>query len=658
MKFLTDVPRISFLYNGKNFEDCMLKKEVKERGNELITVYILENGLKLTNIAKKYTDYGAYEWVSWLENISDRPTSIISDLWDCDCEFPLEEDAPAAWTAYLPDPEKATKILVPRGSDNTLYDFYTAEDNIETVHDIVNHIFPGQVKEYHANNGHSSSKSTAPFFNIHRQGKGYIGAIGWSGQWFAKFTRTDSGIRVQTKVEDTNFMLYPGEKIRTSSIVLMPYIGSIVESQNKWRRLVKDHFSLIGQPGREEKPPFCAGLWGGMSSQGAIERIKAVAEHNLPFEYFWMDAGWYGTGTEESPDEFEGDWYAYTGDWRVNPNHHPNALQDVVAEIKKTGKKFLLWFEPERVCLNMPIVSQHPEYFLDSPTEEDENRMLNLGNPEAWDYCVETMSDLIQELHVSCFRQDFNFEPIEFWRRHDAPYRKGITEIKYVMGFYRFWDTLLERFPHLLIDNCAGGGRRIDIETMRRSIPLWRSDAQCPANFPPEYSQNHNITYSTWLPYSGTSAGRNYDVYQIRSSYAPAMTTNYTFSERNTFGDDVEKMEILKKCMQEYLKVRPYFLADMYPLTEISDKMDCWCAVQYNRPESDDGMVQVFRRPKSAVCESVYPLAGISADRRYRFTDADDNSVQEFDGKELIENGFPVRIATRRTAKIYFYEVI
>jgi len=37
----------------------------------------------------------------------------------------------------------------------------------------------------------------------------------------------------------------------------------------------------------------------------------------------------------------------------------------------------------------------------------------------------------------------------------------------------------------MLIDNCYAGGQNIDLETIRRSIPLWRSDYQVNQNFDP-----------------------------------------------------------------------------------------------------------------------------------------------------------------------------
>lgn len=169
-----------------------------------------------------------------------------------------------------------------------------------------------------------------------------IFAIGWTGQWQCDLDRTENGLRIRTKIEDTNFRLFPGEKIRTSSVVIMPYTGSVAESQNQWRRLVKNEFSLIGKPGRDKEGVFCAGIWGGMSDSGVLSRIHTIQENELPFEDIWMDAGWHGTDNKPSPDEFEGNWPIYTGDWRINPIHHPNHLTDVAEAIQKAGLNYQL----------------------------------------------------------------------------------------------------------------------------------------------------------------------------------------------------------------------------------------------------------------------------------------------------------------------------
>lgn len=664
MDFLKNSKRFSFRLGEKDALGNVCETETVRDGDTLTTVYRFEGGLTVTNIARKHGkcaggDVGAdaYEWVNLFENTGNEPTEIISELWDCDVEIPFEKDAPKGWTAYIPDKEKVMKIYAPSGSTWTGYEFFANPD--ESVQGFYPYyLFPDHAHKSYSTCGGRSSNSRAPFFNIHRQGAGVIFAIGWTGQWICDIDRTETGVRIRTKIEDTHFRLLPGEKIRTSSVVIMPYNGTVTESQNMWRRLVRRDFSLIGKPGRDAEGIFCAGIWGGKSDEGVLSRINKIRENKLPFEDIWMDAGWYGTDPTPSPDEFEGRWYDHTGDWRVNAHHHPNGLEPISKAVRDAGMKYLLWVEPERVIRSTPIAKEHPEYFLTSPNAECTSLLLNLGDEEAWNYCFNTLSELIERLNLHYYRQDFNTEPLEYWRKNDSEDRVGISEIKYISGLYRLWDALLEKFPHLMIDNCSSGGRRIDIETLRRSVPLWRSDAQCPANYPCEIAQMHNMAFSAWIPYNGTGTGRGLgDTYRARSAYSGALTTNYSFSERESYCENEKEIEWLRRIGEEYLRVRPYFYGDIYPLTQISDRTDIWSAVQFDRPEKGDGIVQVFRREDAPYTDASFALHGISADKTYIFRDADADEAFEVRGEELVRNGFCVHIAEKRCAKIYFYSV-
>ena len=281
-----------------------------------------------------------------------------------------------------------------------------------------------------------------------------------------------------------------------------------------------------------------------------------------------------------------------------------------------------------------------------------------LGDERAWQYCFDILTEKIDKLNISVYRQDFNFHPLAYWRKYDTEDRKGITEIKHINGLYRLWDALLEKYPYLLIDNCASGGRRIDIETLRRSVPLWRSDAQCPANPVPEITQAHAASHSMWMPYSGTSAGRVwFDTYRFRSAYAPAMSTNFTFSERNTFGDDPKKMAWLKNMCEEYLRIRPYLSKDVYPLTLPSDTKDIWSAIQYHDTETDSGVIIAFRRENSPYKEANFPLFGLSADKNYVFEEVGGEKLTG-NGCELMDEGLTLTINAKRDSKVYFYRTI
>ncbi len=649
-----DEKYFSFSYNGKNIFSHKLTVTKRKNGNEKEIEYLTEDGLKITNVFKEYPEFNAFEWVTYFENTSDTPSGILSDINDCDIDIPFSYDEPLPRCAYLPERDKAVKIYAPYGSLWDKNEFLCDVDTFKN-NKFSNHIYPNETKLFKTSGGRSS-QAMAPFFNIHRQNKGVIFAIGWTGQWNCGIKRTNDSVTIKSGIEDAKFYLLPHEKIRTSSAVLMKYEGSFVESQNKWRRFIKKHFSIIGKDKRPSECPLCASVWGGMPTKSLLEKIEIIKKEKIPFQYIWMDAGWNGTSEKPCPDEFSGDWPDFTGDWRVNKTHHPDNLLEVRKAISDAGLKFLLWFEPERVRSITPIAAEHPEYFLKDSDNCD--YLLNLGNNDALKYCFDTLSKCIESLKIDFYRQDFNFDPLNRWRSNDEENRHGITEIKYITGLYKLWDDLLLKFPNLCIDNCASGGRRIDIETLRRSVPLWRSDFQCPANYDIEATQAHNMQFSLWLPYSATGSGRDWgDSYRIRSAYSSGLTTNYTYTENQNLTSK-EQIEWIKKYLSEYLELKKYFSADFYPLTDSVESEYSWNVSQFNRPEENDGMVQAFRHEKSPFETANFKLFGIEPDKTYRVTDIDDGSYYDVYGEELMEKGLKIITDSPRCAKIYIYKVI
>ena len=622
------------------------RREAEEDGFSVTRRY--EGGLEAVTRCRLYGDFGAVEWVNTLTNRSDTVSALISEVCDCDIDLGFAHDEKRRASAKMPREEDAVVMVSPSGSTWSAKEFY--DEPYRVVGDrLAGLLFPGDERRVTTSGGRSC-EAKAPFFNFRKGDRGYIVAVGWSGQWFLKLRRENDFLNVKTGIENLSFRLEPGESVRLSSVVIMPYSGDFLDGQNKWRRLVRAHFSLIGQPGRMTHAPYCVGLWGGMSTKGALDRLEVLGRCNIDADTVWMDAGWYGCGEKPSPDEFEGDWAVHTGDWRVNENYHPDKLREVTKRVHEGGRGFLLWFEPERVRAEAPIASEHPEYFLKIEGRRD--LLLNLGDPKAWKYCFDTLCERIQTLEIDFLRIDFNIAPLKYWDANDTSDHRGITQIRYINGLYALWDALLCRFPKLMIDSCASGGRRIDIETLRRSVPLWRSDAMCPSDFAPETAQCHSLTFPLWLPWSGTGAGRIWpDTYRFRSCYAPALTANYAYSERDSFGGDPEKLEWYECMSEEYLRVRPYMDGDFYPLTELTVARDAWTALQYHLPEKDAGVVLAFRREASPFPIAEFRLRGLCDGENYTFTDADSGERFELNG-----NALKIELTKKRASKLLFYE--
>ena len=647
---MKNTDRFSFIYGKKHAFERAFCKSTEVNGYTVKTVYIFENKLKVTNTAVYFPDFDACRWVNTLENIGDTETELIEELWDCDTELPLFKEEKRSPCAYCPSKDEVTQVFSPLGANVGASDFHASVDGVNF--NMPDYIFTGKTLRFKSVSGRSSD-GHAPFFNIHKSGKGYISAVGWTGQWNCHISRTYEGIGIKSKIEDTSFVLYPGEKIRTSSAVIMEYTGGIEDAQNKWRRFLRAYFSPVKSCG---EVPFSAGIWGGMESREVVSRTDTLVSHGIPTEYVWMDAGWYGADTMPTPNEFEGDWASHTGDWRISPHIHPQGMRDVAEKIRRSGKKFLLWLEPERVRADTPIVREHPEYFLSSGREGESNFLLDLGNENAWKYCFDTLCGIIESLGVRCYRQDFNFYPLSVWRNNDAENRRGITEIKHITGLYRLWDALRGRFPELIIDNCASGGKRIDVETLSRSVPLWRSDVYCPANYKAEAAQMHMMNYSLWMPYSGTGSGRSYDIYSLRSAYACGMRLCHPFSASEPF-DGEENLRLLAEAGREYLSVRKYFDGDVYRLTGPSCDESSWCVLQWDRPEYADGMIQIFKRENSIHREAFLPLRKIDAQKTYIFKDIDGEEFS-VSGEELLKSGLAIRIEQKRAAKIFIYKTV
>jgi alpha-galactosidase len=116
--------------------------------------------------------------------------------------------------------------------------------------------------------------------------------------------------------------------------------------------------------------------------------------------------------------------------------------------------------------------------------------------------------------------------PIDYWRGNDAPDRQGITENFHVQGYLAYWDELRKRNPQLIIDSCASGGRRNDLETMRRAIPLHPTDYNY-ADLSAKQAFHHSL--SQWIPYYGSNTVPidSVDPYAIRSGHALGMVLGY-----------------------------------------------------------------------------------------------------------------------------------
>jgi Alpha-galactosidase len=401
---------------------------------------------------------------------------------------------------------------------------------------------------------------------------------------------------------------------------------------NQFRRFILAHHSRKVDGKFAEYPlsgsfdygdPAPCGEYECLTEEMAVALVKRYEQFGILPELFWLDAGWY-TGCNSFKEN--GQWGENVGNWTVEKKRFPNGLRPVANAVHAVGAKFMVWFEPERVRPKTQLAIEHPEWLI--KVAKRETFLLDLGNKEALGWLINHIGNLIEKEGIDYYRQDFNFDPFPYWKANDKPNRIGISEIRHIEGLYAFWDALLERFPKLLIDNCAAGGRRIDLETTSRSSPLWRTDYQYGE---PNGYQCHTYGLNFYLPIHGTAIYRT-DSYTFRSGLGATAVLNWEVT-----GKASEAIPEIQKRIKDYKELRPYFYGDYYPLTPANTRDNAWLAYQLNRPEQGDGIVLAFRRSDANQESIQVKLSGLDENASYQLYFEDYNLTITKTGHDLME---------------------
>ena len=622
-------PSYSFKYN-----DIQITSNSK--------IYELEENITVTMEISEYKEFDAIEWVLYFENKSSVNSGVISDINDCDVLLLLDMPAEPK-SGYMPKVGDACVITM-----NGMVDGfnYWENDKVSAQEYQFNYEYLDKAykkRKTFANMGGRSSEGMMPFFEATAKNKGYITAIGWTGDWKAEFARADGGIIMKSGLKETRFYLKPGEKIRTSSVLIMKY-DDAEQKHNKFRKLIKNHFSHRSCTATTRDGLMACELWGGLTSEEMKKRINEFKKYDIKFEDVWIDAGWYGECTK-CDDAFSGDWSVHTGEWDVNKRVHPCELEDVMNIANDAGMNIMLWVEPERAIAGTKTEEKHPDWFLSYGNNM--SKLLNYGNEDALAYVCEIVSQYIDKLKLSCYRQDFNIQTTEYFKEADEENRRGITEIKHIMGMYKFWDFILGKYPELIIDNCASGGRRIDIETLKRSIPFFRSDYQCNFNENPEVLQVHNANISSYIPYNGCTSKTKNDTYAIRSSYS----SSWGGAFYNAIFQSMDDADFIwaKKITDEYRKIRKYFSCDFYNHGSYCFDDTSWAIWQYHDADSGSGIVMAFRRCQSPFDTVKIRLKGLLDGKNYTYKNLDDNTA--FIATDILE----ITLPHKRSSTIFEY---
>ncbi|MDD4889352.1 MAG: alpha-galactosidase [Phycisphaerae bacterium] len=591
-----------------------------------------KSGLAVRVECTEYLDYPVVEWVAWLTNTGSQPTPIISDLVALDAPF-------AGSSAVL---------------EHCNGDFYN-----EKGYSVGQTPLGDGVSQTFTPSGGRPCDQAFPYYRMAFKDCGVSIAIGWPAQWSATFIGQADGVHVRAGQEKTHLRLTPGETIRTPRMTVMFWTGDGPRAANLWRRWYRDHIlpRPNGQPlgplqvghGTDDAEEFTAA-----TEENQIRYMERWAERGITPDVWWIDAGWYPCYS--SKDQMRK--WPLTGTWEPDPERFPRGLKPVSDCAARHGADLLIWFEPERVRPETRLDREHPEWLL--RVEGKEDRLLNLGNAACRQWLTDHVCGLIRDNGIKIYRQDHNFAPLAHWRTNEAADRQGMNENLHVQGYLRYWDDLLERNPGLWIDSCASGGRRNDLETMRRSVPLHYTDWGY-GDHPVKLSFHHVLF--EWLPYfkevslSWDLAGQarydqRVDSYSYHCGLGPMIIPCVDIRR-----DDYD-YDLMKKMLGIWRRAAELMIdGDYHPLTPIHRTAEKWVARQFDCPETGVGFIQAIRLPACAQETLVVRPKAMRPGEVYVFENPETGETKELPGLAVEQDGFTFA-QPKREGAIWFYRAV
>lgn len=578
--------------------------------------------LRVTIDLTHFSDLPACYWQVSMENVGTQQTPILENInvldltltgtltQEADTEL-ATCDAIAPETAHCGSRHAQFVLHRTRGGRANPTDFEVMRTGIWRSTEVT----------MSAHGGRSSNRDL-PFFRIDAGQGTAIVAVGWTGQWQARVkVDSEAAAHVTAGMEHCRFFLQPGERVKLPSIALLLHEGTDRHESNVlFRRMIRRHFA----PGYRSVAPrpiltcnTCFtrnGEWlNECNESNQISLINALAP--LGAEVVITDAGW-----------FRGGWPDGAGNWDPDPQKYPNGMAPVAQAAAKHDMTYGLWFEPERVTAGTTIDREHPQWVL-WPKGKRQYGLLNFALPEVREYFLNIIGDFMTLAGFAAYRQDFNIDPLPHWLDNDEPDRQGITEIRYIEGLYAFWDQLAERFPDAYRENCAGGGRRIDLECIRRFHAHQKSDYW----FDNVTDQASLYALNQYLPTGICMTPLNrLDEAALHSVLPSTLSLGW-------IADDPDfDLQRAKSLITTYRDAASLTCADWYPLTPYSRRAHDVMAEQFHDPDANRGLVLAYRRHRCPHRVTELSLRALEPDQDYELTWQVAGTSQRVSGMELM----------------------
>ncbi|WP_354236204.1 alpha-galactosidase [Arthrobacter sp. UYEF3] len=334
----------------------------------------------------------------------------------------------------------------------------------------------------HGRTGHDSSlllaAGTAGFG--YRHGQVWAVHLGWSGNHESFVDTAGDGRTVIGATEllgSAEITLAPNARYETPWLFAAysaAGLDGISEAFYAWFRGRPHH------PGAESgKPrPVVLNVWEAVYFDHRLPALLELAESaaNLGVERYVLDDGWFRGRRNDT---------AGLGDWYVDEQLWPGGLAPLIDAVTGHGMEFGLWVEPEMINEDSDLARAHPDWIAGPaprspagtagtagrlPERWRHQQVLDLVNPDAWQYIFDRLDALLRENRISYLKWDQNRDLTEMGHNGQPSVHAQTRAV------YRLLDKLRSAHPGVEIESCSSGGARVDLGILERTDRVWGSD--------------------------------------------------------------------------------------------------------------------------------------------------------------------------------------
>lgn len=270
---------------------------------------------------------------------------------------------------------------------------------------------------------------------------------------------------------DFEWLLEKGESFTCPEVVMVHSDEGIGKMSRTFHDLYRNN--LIRGEYKDKRRPILINNWEATYFNFDTDKLIDIAKEasKLGIEMLVMDDGWFGH--RDSDNSSLGDWFVYEKKLK-------GGLKYLVDEVNKLGMKFGIWFEPEMISPDSELYKAHPDWAIQIKgrplTLCREQYVLDYSRKEVRDYVYGMMKKILDSANIEYIKWDMNRQLTEVGSATLPADRQRELWHRYVLGVYDLMDRLTTDYPHILLENCSGGGARFDPGMLYYSPQIWCSD--------------------------------------------------------------------------------------------------------------------------------------------------------------------------------------